>query len=79
MSLERVEKLTGKSVEFHEVDLLNEVELKKVFQATGPFECAIHFAALKSVGESCKVPLKYYGNNISGSINLLNVLCILYA
>lgn len=73
VSLERVEKLTGKTIQFYEVDLLNEAKLKEVFQSTGPFECVIHFAALKAVGESCKLPLKYYGNNISGSINLLNV------
>ena len=34
----------------------------------------IHFAALKSVGESCKLPLKYYQNNITGSIVLMNVM-----
>ena len=36
--------------------------------------CVIHFAALKSVGESCKLPLKYYQNNVSGSINLMEVM-----
>lgn len=73
-SLERAEKLTGKSLEFYEVDLLNEAKLKDVFQKSGPFTCVIHFAALKAVGESCKLPLKYYANNITGSINLLNVM-----
>ena len=37
-------------------------------------DCVIHFAALKSVGESCKLPLKYYQNNITGSIVLMNVM-----
>jgi len=74
ISIERVEKLTGKSITFHEVDLLDSGKLLQIFKATGPFDCVIHFAALKAVGESCKVPLKYYGNNISGSINLLNVM-----
>ncbi|ODM98299.1 UDP-glucose 4-epimerase [Orchesella cincta] len=73
-SLVRVEKLTGKTIAFHEVDLLNEAKLKEVFAANGPFDCVVHFAALKSVGESCKIPLRYYSNNISGSINLLNVM-----
>lgn len=72
-SLERAEKLTGKAIEFYEVDLLDEPKLKQVFNSTGPFECVIHFAALKAVGESCQIPLKYYGNNITGSISLLNV------
>ena len=36
-------------------------------------DCVIHFAALKAVGESCALPLKYYGNNITGSANLMEV------
>lgn len=35
--------------------------------------CVIHFAALKSVGESVAQPLRYYQNNVTGSINLLEV------
>ena len=38
-------------------------------------ECVIHFAALKAVGESFTMPLAYYGNNITGACNLLEVLC----
>ena len=34
----------------------------------------IHFAALKAVGESCALPLKYYGNNVTGSANLMEVM-----
>ncbi|XP_039299394.1 UDP-glucose 4-epimerase-like [Nilaparvata lugens] len=37
-------------------------------------DCVIHFAALKAVGESCQEPLKYYSNNVSGSITLLKVM-----
>ena len=37
-------------------------------------DCVIHFAALKAVGESCAVPLKYYGNNVTGSANLMEVM-----
>jgi len=44
------------------------------FKTKGPFDCVIHFAALKSVGESCKFPLKYYKNNATGSVNLLEVM-----
>ena len=36
-------------------------------------DCVIHFAALKAVGESCSLPLKYYGNNVTGSANLMEV------
>ncbi len=37
-------------------------------------DCVIHFAALKAVGESCSLPLKYYGNNVTGSSNLMEVM-----
>ena len=48
---------------------------KVVFQTPGvQFDACIHFAGLKAVGESVKVPLMYYGNNVSGTINLLSLL-----
>lgn len=62
-------------VDFEQVDILNENELEQVFANKGPFDCVIHFAALKAVGESCKLPLRYYRNNVIGSINLLEVSC----
>jgi len=72
-SLRRVEKLTGKSLSFYEVDLLDVAGMEKLFEAEKP-EAVIHFAGLKAVGESCKIPLKYFTNNLSGTINLLNVM-----
>ena len=72
-SLVRVEKLTGKTVTAVGVDILNTEELRNVFKTHGPFSCCIHFAALKSVGESCQYPLRYYKNNIAGSVSLLEV------
>lgn len=72
-SLKRVEKLTGKTLRFYEVDLLDVAGMEKLFEAEKP-EAVIHFAGLKAVGESCKVPLKYFTNNLSGTINLLNVM-----
>lgn len=56
------------------MNLLDESQLDALFSTKGPFDCVIHFAALKAVGESCKYPLKYYKNNITGSINLLDVI-----
>jgi UDP-glucose 4-epimerase len=72
-SLARVERLTGKAIDFVNVDLLNETQLEELFVNKGPFDCVIHFAALKAVGESCQFPLRYYRNNGTGSINLLEV------
>lgn len=73
ISMERVEKLSGKKLSFYEEDLLNEVALSDIFDKEKP-EAVIHFAGLKAVGESVEKPLLYYHNNITGTINLLNVM-----
>lgn len=70
-AVRRVEKLTNKKVAFYETDLLDAVALDKIFEKERP-EAVIHFAGLKAVGESCKIPLRYFDNNITGTINLLN-------
>jgi len=72
-SLKRVQKLSGKEVAFHEIDLLDVPGMEAIFAAT-KFDAVIHFAGLKSVGESVAQPLKYYENNITGTVNLLNVM-----
>lgn len=48
--------------------------MNKLFEENGPFDAVIHFAAFKSVGESVAQPLKYYENNISGTLNLLEIM-----
>lgn len=74
-SLRRVEKLTGKSVRFHEVDLLDRVALRAVFEnSEGSFDAVIHFAGKKAVGESVLKPLLYYHNNITGTLVLAEVM-----
>jgi UDP-glucose 4-epimerase len=76
-SLKRVQELTGRSVEFHAVDLLDEPALADVFglhSGADSIEAVIHFAGLKAVGESVSQPLRYYHNNVSGTINLLRVM-----
>lgn len=72
-SLKRVQKLTGKTLDFHKVDLLDIEGLRKVVNSK-KFDAVIHFAALKAVGESVSKPLLYYRNNITGTTNLLEVL-----
>ncbi|MFG6395476.1 MAG: UDP-glucose 4-epimerase GalE [Lachnospiraceae bacterium] len=69
-SLERVKKITGKSVKFYQADLLNMEALQNIFEEEN-ISSVIHFAGLKAVGESCKIPLAYFNNNITGTINLL--------
>ena len=70
-SLRRVEQLTGKTVDFREVDLLDAPAVDAVF-AEGGFEAVIHFAGLKAVGESVEKPLRYYQNNVAGTLILLD-------
>jgi UDP-glucose 4-epimerase len=72
-ALNRISEITGKSFPFHQVDLLNEQELEKVF-IENEIDAVIHFAGLKAVGESVRLPLRYYHNNITGTINLLNTM-----
>lgn len=69
-SLERVEKITGKSVKFYKDDLLDMEALQNIFEKEN-ISSVIHFAGLKAVGESCEIPLAYFNNNITGTINLL--------
>ncbi|MBO4287858.1 MAG: UDP-glucose 4-epimerase GalE [Kiritimatiellae bacterium] len=73
-SLKRVQEITGKKLTFHKVDILDRAALNAVFAQNGPFDAVIHFAAFKAVGESVKFPLKYYGNNITGTIALCEVM-----
>ena len=72
-SLRRVREITGKEVRFYEVDLLDKAALERVFQEN-KIESCIHFAGLKAVGESCEKPLWYYHNNITGTLNLCELL-----
>lgn len=69
----RIEYITSLKIPFFNVDLRNHDELTNVFKQY-PISGVIHFAALKAVGESSKIPLKYYDNNINGTINLLTVM-----
>ncbi len=72
-SLKRVMDLAGKRLEFYKVDLLDKVSLNKVF-GKAAFDAVIHFAGLKAVGESVNSPLKYYTNNVTGTIALCEVM-----
>jgi UDP-glucose 4-epimerase len=72
-SLERVEALTGKKVPLHVVDLLDAKALEKVFAAT-KVDAVLHFAGLKAVGESVEQPLRYFSNNLTGTLNLLECM-----
>lgn len=72
-SLKRVEQLTGKSLTFLEVDIRDRNSLDSIF-AKYAISGVIHFAALKSVGESVTQPLRYYENNVVGTLTLLDAM-----
>ena len=71
--LDRLKTITGKNIAFYEGSILNKPFLNKIFKEND-IEAIIHFAAFKAVGESVKEPLKYYHNNIAGTISLLEVM-----
>ena len=72
-SLNRVERLTGKSLEFIEGDIRDSDCLKKIFDGHD-IASVIHFAGLKAVGESVAQPLRYYDWNVTGTLRLLEAM-----
>ena len=72
-SLERVQQITGKSLDFYEVDVRDRAALDRIFEKHD-INCAIHFAGLKAVGESVAMPLEYYDNNLNSTITLCRAM-----
>jgi len=72
-ALKRVEKIIGKNIPFVEGDIRDRKALQKVFSRYD-IDSVIHFAGLKAVGESVQEPLKYYDNNVNGTIALCEVM-----
>ena len=68
--LDRIRQITGKDFKFYEIDLLDKVALDAMFDECPEIDSCIHFAGLKAVGESVQMPLEYYHNNLTGTINL---------
>ncbi len=72
-AVRRAEQIAGKPVAFHQVDLLDRDAVDAVFAAHA-VTAVIHFAGLKAVGESTQQPLRYYHNNLTGTLHLLEVM-----
>lgn len=72
-SLRRVQKITGKSLKFYEGDIADKELVGKILDENKIF-AVIHFAGLKAVGESVAKPLEYYRNNISGTLDMCDVM-----
>ena len=73
LSLARVADITGKKVDFYKIDIRDFNALDSLLN-NYRFDCCIHFAGLKAVGESVQKPLEYYDNNVCGTVTLLRAL-----
>ena len=71
--VDKIEKISGKKVVFYQADMLNKEEMRPIFEAH-KFDAVIHFAGLKAVGESVQKPLLYYQNNLTGTMNLCELM-----
>ena len=71
--LDRLKEITGKTINFYELDVCDKEKLRKVFEEN-KIDAVIHFAGFKAVGESVKKPLMYYRNNLDSTITLLEVM-----
>jgi len=72
-AVRRIEEISGRSVAFHEADACDAAALGEVFDKH-PIDAAIHFAALKAVGESVAKPIDYYRNNIGSLLTVLDTM-----
>lgn len=72
-ALVRVREITGRELSFHRLDLVDRPAVERLFE-TYRFDAVVHFAGLKAVGESTEIPLRYYENNLIGTLNLLRVM-----
>jgi len=72
-SIRRVEKIVNQKIDVVEGDIRNREDLSNVFSSFS-IDAVIHFAGLKAVGESVEQPLKYYDNNVNGTVVLCEVM-----
>lgn len=72
-ALHRVERITGRAPGFEPVDIRDGAALERIFQAHD-IDAVVHFAGLKAVGESVAQPLRYYQNNVQGTLTLCEVM-----
>ncbi len=73
VALDRVREITGRSLTFYALDIRDADGMTKVF-AAHKVDAVIHFAGLKAVGESVEQALKYYQNNVQGTLTLCDVM-----
>ena len=72
-TIDKIKEITNKDFKFYEGDCCDKKVLTKIFDEN-EIDAVIHFAGLKAVGESVKLPLKYYRNNLDSTLTLLEVM-----
>ncbi len=72
-AIQRIKQITNKDFKFYKADLLDRSALEAIF-AENQIDAVIHFAGLKAVGESTEIPLRYYHNNVSGTLILCETM-----
>lgn len=72
-AINRIEKITGKRPAFYQTDMMDMDGMRSIFRDY-KIDAVIHFAGLKAVGESVQQPMRYYYNNITGSLQLFQVM-----
>lgn len=73
IAIQNIKKIAQKDFKFYEADLLDRSAIERIFEEN-QIDAVIHFAGLKAVGESTQIPLRYYHNNISGTLILCEVM-----
>ena len=73
LGVERLQAIVGRAVPCVEGDVRSRQDMDGVF-ASHPVSAVVHFAGLKAVGESTTQPLRYYDNNLSGTLVLLDAM-----
>ncbi|ONI40844.1 UDP-glucose 4-epimerase GalE [Candidatus Epulonipiscium fishelsonii] len=71
--LDKIQEITGVRPLFYHIDLLNMDDVERVFNQN-EIKAVIHFAGFKAVGESVQIPMAYYQNNITGTLNLCMIM-----
>jgi UDP-glucose 4-epimerase len=72
-SIKRIEEITGKEITFYKKDLLDIAGVEQVFKENN-IDAVVHFAGFKAVGESVSMPIRYYHNNITGTLILCEAM-----
>ena len=72
--VDKIETITGKKVKFYKDDCCDKDALRKIFKENDHIDAVLHFAGLKAVGESVKLPIRYYENNLGSTLSLVTVM-----